>query len=45
MSLELLETDSFWKSEHNLGAIFAVTLIVPTPPLLLNSNALSSLPG
>ena len=31
-------------SEHNLGATFAVTLIVPTPPLLLNSKALSSFP-
>ena len=38
------DLENFWKSEHIFGAIFAVTLIVPTPPLLLNSNALSSFP-
>ena len=40
----LLLTECFWKSEQSFGAIFAVTLIAPTPPLLLNSRALSSLP-
>ena len=43
-SLLLLDFENFWKSEQSFGAIFAVTLIVPTPPLLLNSKALSSLP-
>ena len=39
-----LDIKFFWNSEQSFGAIFAVTLIVPTPPLLLNSNALSSFP-
>jgi len=44
ISLSVLDLEYFWKSEHNLGAIFAVTEIIPTPPLLLNSRANPSSP-
>ena len=39
ISLSEFDFENFWKSEHNLGATFAVTEIIPTPPLLLNSKA------
>ena len=35
---------AFWKSEASLAATLAVTPIAPTPPRLLNYNALSSFP-
>ena len=42
--LSSVRIDKAWNWEQSFGAIFAVTLIAPLPPLLLNSYALSSLP-
>ena len=44
ISLSELDLENFCMSEHNLGAMFAVTEIIPTPPLLLNFNANPSSP-
>ena len=37
ISLSVFDFEYFWKSEQSLGAILAVTEIIPTPTLLLNS--------
>ena len=39
-----VDLENFCISEHNFGAIFAVTEITPTPPFLLNSKAKPSSP-
>ena len=44
ISLSEVDFENFWKSEHSFGAILAVTEIIPTPPLLLNSKARPSSP-